>query len=293
MSKLYPNNNNNNNNNICSTCLKTYTRKSSFIRHTLICELLHNKSKREKECESQENTDIPTHHQLFLIVQELVLKNKQLETKVAELQKWADKKKKKINVIMWLETNVLPQQTYTHIISSLVVTREDLKMLMSNSGALPMIIGILRKTFSQQQQHLLPIYSFDQKVNTFYIYDLAEAETEAETATEAETEAETATETKTTKATNPSWQLFSTKLLTKLMNKIYYKVLVELNEWQNENEKSIREIDSVGILYSKTMTKLMSTDFTPESKLLSKIKTEFYNYLKIDLKNIIEYDFEF
>ena len=140
-------------------CLKTYTRKSSFIRHTLLCEILH-QSKREKECDSQENTNIPTHHQLFLIVQELVLKNKQLETKVAELQKWADKKKKKINVIQWLETNVLPQQTYTHIISSLIVTREDLKMLMSNSSALPMIMEILRKTFSQQQQHQLPIYSF-------------------------------------------------------------------------------------------------------------------------------------
>ena len=164
MSKLYPNNNN-----ICSMCLKTYTRKSSFIRHTLLCEILH-QSKREKECDSQENTNIPTHHQLFLIVQELVLKNKQLETKVAELQKWADKKKKKINVIQWLETNVLPQQTYTHIISSLIVTREDLKMLMSNSSALPMIMEILRKTFSQQQQHQLPIYSFDQKVNTFSFY---------------------------------------------------------------------------------------------------------------------------
>lgn len=266
----------------CSSCLKTYTRKSSFTRHTLICELLHdsiNKTKREKECESQENTDIPTHRELFLIVQELVLKNKQLETKVAELQKWADKKKKKINVIQWLNTTYVPQRTYTDMINSLIVTRDELKILMSNSSsALPMIIGILRKTFPQSTDS--PIYSFDQKVNTFYIYDIA-------------TTTATTIATATTTTPPPSWQLFSTKLFIKLLNKIYFKVLIELKEWHDENQESIREIDSVGILYSKTMSKLMNTDFTPESKHLSKIKTEFYNYLKVDLKTIIEYDFEF
>ena len=284
----------------CSSCLKTYTRKSSFTRHTLICELLHdsiNKTKREKECESQENTDIPTHRELFLIVQELVLKNRQLETKVAELQKWADKKKKKINVIQWLNTSYVPQRTYTDMINSLIVTRDDLKILMSNSSsALPMIIGILRKTFPQSTD--LPIYSFDQKVNTFYIYDIITATTAATTTTATHPPSPPPSPSPSPSPsppppTPPSWQLFSTKLFIKLLNKIYFKVLIELKEWHDENQEGIREIDSVGILYSKTMSKLMNTDFTPESKHLSKIRTEFYNYLKIDLKTIIEYDFEF
>jgi hypothetical protein len=47
------------------------------------------------------------------------------------------------------------------------------------------------------------------------------------------------------------------------------------------------------ILYNKTMIKLMGANFTQESQILSKIRTELYNQLKTDFTNLIEYEFEF
>ena len=81
----------------CGLCNKSYTRKTSYDRHVILCEILH-QSKREKKCKGQELSDIPSHTQLFLIVQELALKNQILETKMIEMQKWVETKKKKLNV---------------------------------------------------------------------------------------------------------------------------------------------------------------------------------------------------
>ena len=78
----------------CGLCNKSYTRKTSYDRHVILCEILH-QSKREKKCKGQELSDIPSHTQLFLIVQELALKNQILETKMIEMQKWVETKKKK------------------------------------------------------------------------------------------------------------------------------------------------------------------------------------------------------
>ena len=57
----------------CMHCFKSYTRKLSYDRHVILCEVLH-QTKRIRICEKEESTDIPSHAQLYHIVQELALK---------------------------------------------------------------------------------------------------------------------------------------------------------------------------------------------------------------------------
>jgi hypothetical protein len=60
-------------NQCCPHCDKKYTRKSSYTRHVILCEVLH-QTKREKKCAEEETTDIPTTRQLYNIIQELAIK---------------------------------------------------------------------------------------------------------------------------------------------------------------------------------------------------------------------------
>ena len=161
---------------LCEYCSKTYTRKTSHIKHTILCEVFH-KSKREKICEKEESSDIPTTEKLYEIIQELALKYKIMETKMENMQKWVDKKKKKLNVLQWLNTNVKPQQTYTEWIQSITATEEHVEILIEQN-----ITQTVDALFNKKLQtsldenrspsiQLAPIHCFIQKVNIFYIYD--------------------------------------------------------------------------------------------------------------------------
>ena len=257
----------------CGLCNKSYTRKTSYDRHIILCEILH-QSKREKKCKGQELSDIPSHTQLFLIVQELALKNQILETKMIEMQKWVENKKKKLNVLLWLNTNITPSVTYTEWVNGLNVTQDDLQYLIEQNIA-DTLAGIIRKNLQQEDGKSHPLFCFVQKSNVFYIYD------------------NIGTEQKQKQEQEKEWKPLTTEIFIKLLNKIHFKMVRELCIWRDKNREAIREIDSVGLLFCKTNTKLMGVNFAPESLLVSKVRTSIYNYAKTDLKNMIEYEFEF
>jgi hypothetical protein len=70
------------------------------------------------------------------------------------------------------------------------------------------------------------------------------------------------------------------------------KLLIQLTKWKTENQRNFDEDSRLSEKFNKAVIKLMSISFTQDATL-SKIKSSLYNYLKIDLKTIIEYDFEF
>ena len=91
----------------CNVCNKEYTRKSSLDKHKILCDFKM-KTKREHQIEIEELADIPNHYQLVKIVQELTLKMIKMEEQMEEMKFWVDKKKRKVNVVVWLNTNVVP-----------------------------------------------------------------------------------------------------------------------------------------------------------------------------------------
>ena len=125
---------NQNYNHSCEYCGKKYTRKNSYTKHTILCEVFH-KSKREKRCEKEESSDIPTTQQLYGIIQELALKYKILEEKMEGMQKWVDKKKKKLNVIQWLNTKTIPSIAYANWMEQLFAIEEHVEILIEQSMA--------------------------------------------------------------------------------------------------------------------------------------------------------------
>ena len=89
----------------CLICKKEYTRKTSLDKHKLLCDY-KSKSKSELITEDEEIGDKPSYDQLVKIVQELSIKYGKMETKLDDLQQWIARRKKKQDVISWLNANV-------------------------------------------------------------------------------------------------------------------------------------------------------------------------------------------
>jgi hypothetical protein len=253
----------------CQCCGKEYTRKTSHARHIILCEIFHknnSQSAREKKCEEEETSNIPSTRQLYSIIQELAFKYQIMEQKMNDMQKWVEKKKKKINVIQWLNANCEPAINIQNWIQTIQVTEEHIETLIEHNMT-KTISAIINKKLSivQDSTYIHPLYCLTQKANLFYCYNSEEEK----------------------------WQQFSTDDFIIMLKKIHRKILTALCEWHDKNIDRINSNDKMQILYNKTMIKLMSANFTQDSQILSKIRGELYQRLKIDLKNQMDYEFEF
>jgi len=240
----------------CPYCTKEYSRKSSLNKHVLLCDFL-NKSKQDKKIEEEEIDNLPSYKELVTIVQELALKNKRLEEKMGQMEKWIETKKKKVNVIQWLNQHATPSITYTEWCQQIKVTPQNLVHLFDNT-----ISDTAIKIIQESLHELLPIYAFDQKTNVFYIF------------------------------VDGAWAEMSNINLSNLLIKIQNRLLEEINLWRTNNAAQLHANDKMSDAYNKTIMKLMNINSVQDGTV-GKIKTGVYQMIKVDIKNMIEYEFEF
>jgi hypothetical protein len=264
---------------ICNTCDKKYTRKSSLEKHSVLCAFLI-KTEREKQIQKEEERDIPSYLQLVNIVQELSIKYNKLENELTEMQKWVEKKKKKINVISWLNTNMETTITFSDWVNSFSIHEEHFQFLMNNT-IVDCFQNILEENLTTQKsktetETVHPIKCFSQKNNLFYIYAIPIPIPIPNESIDCVCE----------------WRQMSFDDFIYLLKVIQSKLLKALMLWKTKNKQYIEQTDSASILCNKTIIKLMEISFTKDT-VFGKIKTNLYNYLKMDLKNLFEYEFEF
>jgi len=244
----------------CIYCGKSYKQKSNLEKHANLCELL-NKSKKFLVVEDEEV--IPSQRKMYEILLELGNKFNRLEEKVDELNKWVIKKKKRINVIEWLNTNITPEIKFDNLIEKIIITDEDIKYLFENSFA-NTLNHIFSKNIYKLSESEYPIFAFVQKINIFYIYENEEAR----------------------------WIELNRETLIKFLNKVYMKIFRVFSEHKKNNADKICQDESFSLLCDKTSVKIMNVDFRQES-ILGKIRANMYSRMKTDMKAIVEYDFEF
>jgi hypothetical protein len=241
----------------CPHCLKCYTRKISLDRHSIVCELLQ-KSRREVQCDSEENTDIPTVKQLYMIVQELASKNMILERKIDEMSRWVDRKKSKINAIHWLNDNMIPRMYFAEWIESIIIKTYDVQVLLENN--IETTILHLFKNIGEKGQN--PLAGFSHKTNNLYVYINGD----------------------------DKWQKIENKELSHWLKQIHHQILIAFNGWYSENKDTIHHNDSQHTIYNKALTSLISADLNETCTVLQKVKRDLFNLFKIDIKGIVEYE---
>ena len=114
----------------CLHCGKGYKTRTNLEKHINLCELV-NKGKKSG-IRVEEDDEIPSQRKMFQMLLELGQKYNKLEEKVEELNKWVVKKKKKINILEWLNDNNTPNVLFDSIIDKIVVNEEDIKNLFEN-----------------------------------------------------------------------------------------------------------------------------------------------------------------
>ena len=256
----------------CIYCDKSYKTRGNLDKHLVLCETIHKSIRnRQNPLNEDDDMELPTQKQMYKIILDLAAKYNKLEEKMEQMTKWVDKKKKKINVLEWLQVNMKPEIAFSDLIDQIIITDTDIETVLAGNF-IEMLNEILthelfEKSFSNDA---CPIFCFLQKANSIYIYDYD----------------------KSSEDTEPVWKEIARDKIVYLINKIHIKITRKLTEWRRQLESENKYSNAQTELYNKTVMKLMSID-SKQDTTINKIKGLLYGRMKIDMKTLIEYEFEF
>lgn len=255
----------------CSYCSKEYTRKTSFSRHELLCEIIYKQKtqskasqKREEKCEEEETPPPNISIQcLYKIVQELVFKNKHMEEELHEIKKYVSTNVNNINVINMLNSPTSPMPTP-------IITLEEWKQkfkvseddIMDLENIIETMKSIIKKNLVSSISTSYPFISFAQKKHNIYVYTPQTKESQLY-----------------------SWKKQTPEEFLSLFKFIYSKIQQALFEWYKKNKETIMRNDHLTRQYERNLNKLVSIDFKSPT-IIEKIHTHLYNSLQTDLKTI-------
>jgi uncharacterized protein YcgL (UPF0745 family) len=264
----------------CTYCGKSYKLKTNLNKHTNLCELIYkSKGKRNSYLIIEEEDEIPSQKNMYKMLLEMAQKYSTLEEKMNEVNKWVNKKKKKINVLEWLNNNVTPLLLFENLAEKIIVTDEDINFLLNNTFY-DTINELFNKTIyninnvnNNENNTKYPIFALIQKSNTIYIYDKPIDSNNNNN--------------------NNVWQECTREKLVKFLNIVHIKISKYFYDWKKSKINENNNIDdNFATLCDKTLIKLMNIDFKQDA-IFNKIKSQMYNKLKTDMKMLIEYEFEF
>ena len=256
----------------CKYCNRTYKLKPNYDKHYLFCDTLSKtsicKTSISKTTKENNNADyMPNLRDMFTLILELTAKNSRLEQKVEELSKWAESKKKKLNVLEWLNEKYTKNIKYTEWLAGINITRSHLEAVFKSdmvTGCYEILQSLLSLHMTEDisNEQNAPIKAFDQKENILFIYN-----------------------------EDNKWEILSQPMFANLMNILSKNILTEFLKWQTENKSKMRQ-DDFSYTYARNVQKIMGGNLTQEQIHL-RVKKELYNYLKMNLRNVVEYEFSF
>lgn len=252
----------------CYCCGKSYKKRETLDRHVILCEIIDRSKKTNNNNNNNNNEEeirLPSQKQMYQMLVDLTLKYNTLNEKMEQAQKWIDKKKKKINIIDWLNNNICPEYNFIELSENKIqVYNEDVECLLNNT---------FMDTFSQvlsKQLELLniddsnsPIKSFMQSHNKVYVFN-----------------------------EDKQFEELSREKMIVFCKKIHFKIVKELTEWKKREGEAVDECEKMSVKYNNAILKVMGVNFKQDATI-GKFKTLLYNKFKIDMKSIVEYEFQF
>jgi hypothetical protein len=249
----------------CVYCGKGYKSKTNLDKHYVLCEITHRIVTNKKQTEREEVEDeLPSPKQLYKIILDLTIKYNELQEKVDIVTKYVDVKKKKINIIEWLNTSMKPEELFDKSFAHRIIIQEtDIECIINKGNTFHDALQFLfdRTIYISSLQ---PLFALSQKASCMYV-----------------------------KAEN-GWEELSREKLIYFLNIVHFNFVKALSAWNKKNieTKSPTENELLADVYSHATIKLMSVDFKKDSTL-NKIKASIYDHIKKDMKSLIQHEFEF
>jgi hypothetical protein len=260
----------------CGYCNKHYVMKSAYNNHLLKCKFVSFSSKQhnyenENENENEnknENQNISIDslkknmsiNNLFAIVLLLYNKYEKMESDYNELKKYVAIVKNKINITDYLNQHYSSCAGITSFLDSLIFNQETLDKIFKYDyvdGILNILIDTIADLNSRQI--VIPIKCFSVKENVLYIFECG------------------------------TWTIMDDTSLRKFIKYFDKKLLIQFLIWKNDVEK-VLDPDTFGEIYIQNMKKVIGANFEKKNPAFM-IKSRLYKHLKVDLKNIVHYDF--
>ena len=253
----------------CSYCSKHYIMKSAYNNHLLKCKFAHFSSKFEKGSEKNTNSETITIdslkqnmniNNLFAIVIMLYNKYEKMEADYNELKKYIAIVKNKINICDYLNQHYSSCINITEFLDSIIFNQETLNKIFKYDyvdGIVNIIIDTIEGLNSKQM--LIPIKCFSLKENVLYMFD------------------------------GIIWVVMDDVNLRKFIKYFDKKILTQFVLWKTDAEK-LFDSETFGEIYIQNMKKVIGGNFEKKNPI-AMIKNRLYKHLKVDLKNIVHYDF--
>lgn len=227
----------------CNFCGKSYFKKVNLEKHKNLCELINNKTNNELK--------IPSQKTLYLMLIELAEKYNKLEEKYNDLNKIIIKKKKKVNIIDYLNENIAPSLNYDELINKIIVNNEIIEDLFIEN-IVDVFVKILKSNYTTLvQSSIYPLISFKQKKNIIYYKENI----------------------------NSEWCEIPDIKLQKLFNKIYNNLIICFRDYKKNKKEELENNEKLQILIDKTLLKITSLDLKNNSNFI-KIKHHYYDIIK-------------
>jgi len=242
---------------ICPCCLTQYKMKIYYDRHVSACELLHLTNK-ERRDNNEKHTAIPDTSTLYDMILTLAKQNKELEAKVNELSQLAIIKKKRLHVNEWLNEHYADIITLTDYLNQNLITHEHYQFVCTHDYIDGMCM-ILKTLFPIDKEAQLPIKAFDQKENAFFIKD------------------------------SNGWSILHNDQLGNIITNIEKQVMGKFVEWQEKNKHRMMN-ERYCEEYTNILQKVLGNNFNRASTK-SHLRKTLYKHLKMNLKNIIQFEF--
>lgn len=246
---------------ICLHCQKIYKRKNCRDKHSVLCKFKHNKRDMiDNNSNCSNNASISD---LYTIIVDLSLKYDKLQADYDLLSNYIKQKKRKINIIEWLNINCKPDISYNSWFDSIQLVNKHLEYIF-DYDFVDGVLYILQEILNIENEGL-PIKAFDHKDGILYIYEEYNDDD-----------------------LQGGWHIMTGETFQKLIRNISLKLMALFKIWQDENSDKM-ENEKFAELYISNLKKVMGkTDYNTQ---YNKIRNKLYKYLKVSLKNIM-YEFE-
>jgi hypothetical protein len=251
----------------CKHCSREYKEKFNYDRHVGFCEFSY-KTARETNDGIEAFDTIPSLNEIFGYVKELSLRVDKLEKENSRLKQFAQQQKKKVDILDWLNNRyeIIPDQLFTAWMTNLNVAP------FLNDVFEYDLLSALIKCFDKsiEDSEKLPIRTFSQKANTFYIYDKTAGCEE-----------------------NPptyKWSIITNKQLDKWFTFIAQRFISEFKAWHDANKPAIDADENMKERYYDYFQKILGGKMSDDTRN-HRIRQVMYGKLKQNLKNVVEFEF--
>jgi hypothetical protein len=263
----------------CNFCKKQFHQKFNYDRHVLCCEFFH-KSNKERENEIDITQQLPTQHEMYQLMQHMMMRIHKLEDENSKLKRF---KKSKMNALEWLNDPTKcapPTITFSdwvrkHILPSV----KDYLDIVFKQDLLTGLIAVFENSISQFNISEIPMCSFDSNLSIIYVYKKNMVEAAAATDTGATGESD-----------EPTWTKISNTDLDKYLRRISNQFSYDFKTcWYDLHKDDIENDEKYSEMYIEYYKQILGGKMSDETRF-HKLRQHLSTLTKRNLKSVIEYD---